>query len=147
VVGGGQVVAEVKDRRDAGIDGFEHPSQVAEIHVPRCVLEAPSEGSELRVSPETAVVCDGAHLRLPRVSMRVHEAGADQAPVHVNDLGIARKIGSDFHDVTVLDQDVSDARWIVRHRRDNRSPTQQLSLKRHLFLSTDQHFRTLRTGS
>ena len=97
----------VEQRRDSGVERFERPCVVADVHVLGAVVEPdlPEHVGEVRV--EGAAREHAAHRGLPRVAMRVDEPGQDELPGRVHHLGVSElERWADLDDLAVLDQDV-----------------------------------------
>ena len=101
-------VRPVEERRDAGVDRLERAEVVPGVDVLRPVRGRELVEHEVEVAAEADVGRDPADHGLPRVPVRVDEAGDDDAAGRVDDLGVAGlERVADGRDPVVLDEDVA----------------------------------------
>jgi hypothetical protein len=101
-------VRPVEERGDACVDRLQRAEVVARIDVLGPVRRSQLVEHEVEVATQAHVGGDAAYDGLPRVPVRVDEAGDDDAVLSVDHFGIARvERTAHRRDLVVLDEDVS----------------------------------------
>ena len=129
-------VRPVEQRRDAAVQCLERAGVVADVHVLRAVEAADLAEHHREVVVERAGRQHTAYRRLPRVAVRVDEAGHDDHPGRVDLLGVRyAEVWTDVHDDAVLDEDlaVRDLADVGVHRDDEPVPENE-ALRAHATL-------------
>ena len=113
VSGRAVVVGIVGDRRDAAVESAQHRDQVSDVDVFRTV-----RGTKRLMHEREVLACrisglqrhDSGELPLPRVEVRVDEAGDEHAACGIDHNGVAGRgtqVGADLGDARPLDQQVA----------------------------------------
>jgi hypothetical protein len=134
VVGRVVDVRPVEERRHARVQRLERAGVVADVDVLRAVEAADLAEHDREVVVERAGGQHAADRRLPRVPVRVDEAGHHDHPGRVDLLGVRDpEIPPDVHDLAVLDENLA-ARDVAdgRVHRDDEAVADQQPLRAHL---------------
>ena len=131
-------VRPVDERGDAGVDALERPGQVAGVDVLGAVQRREAVEHLHEVVVERGVGGAVADRRLPRVPVRVDEAGDHDVTRDVDHLGVGGEVLPHLNDRVALDQDVA-ARDVpeLRVHREHVPPSQQDPI-RHVVSSFDR---------
>lgn len=124
------VVTPVAQGSCAAVDLVERAGEGRDMGNVRRVPRGRLPVHAREVFDQRPVAADEPQRRLPRVQVRVHEAGHDDATGEVDDLGGGDvEAVTDLRDVVVLDEDVGAFRlWAVRRQGDHLRSAQQCAL-------------------
>jgi hypothetical protein len=122
-------VRPVDQRGDAGVEALQGPRQVAGVDVVRLVERREGVQDLDEVVVQRRVGRAAADGGLPRVPVAVDEAGDQDLPGAVDDVGIGVDGGFDRRDLAVLDQHVAgvEVADLRVHREDGPSSQQGLA--------------------
>src|SRR5690349_12256136 len=100
-------VRPVDQRRDAGVEALQRPGVVGGVHVLGAVQGREGVQDLDEVVVQGGIGCRATDRGLPGVPVRVDEAGDDDEPFGVDDLGVGLDVGLYGGDRVAFDEHVA----------------------------------------
>ena len=128
-------MAPIENRRRTDIDLVQRTDKICEVRIVRGVARSDPGMHFMQVFGDRPVAGDAADARLPGMNMRIDEAGHDDHPRRIDDLGTGRTDGfADFFDLVPIDENIAlgEIADLAIHRDNSSALDQRFG---HMFFS------------